>query len=75
MSDSAASHSRLLSVSQMAASHPAFTEASLRWLIFKAADNGLDRAGAIHRVGRKVLLDEQPFLDWVRQSQPALPVR
>ena len=67
--------SRLIAVSQFPQFHPAFTESSLRWLIFKAADNGLDHAGAIHRVGRKVLIDESRFLEWVRHSQPATSAR
>lgn len=69
MSEVAINQSRLLSVSQLSTAHPVFTEASLRWMIFKGAENGLERSGAICRLGRKVLIDEARFLDWVRNAQ------
>lgn len=65
-------------VRQFQNAHPAFTEAALRNLIFKAErrhssngevpGNGLIEAGAIVRIGRKVLIDEDCFFDWVRQQ-------
>lgn len=38
----------------------------LRHLIFHARTNGF--AAAIRRVGRRVLIDEQAFFEWVRQQ-------
>jgi hypothetical protein len=68
--------SRLLTVKQFALAHPAFTEPALRNLIFKAdarsssrgeiAGNGLFKSGAIIRIGRRILIDEQVFFAWVR---------
>jgi hypothetical protein len=58
----------LLSTRQISTRHPAFTEASIRWLIFRAADNGLERSGAIMRLGRKVLIDEALFVAWARSQ-------
>lgn len=60
----------LLTVRQFAERHPAFSESSLRWLIFIA---GTPRAGAdisrsIVRVGRRVLLDEREFMKCVRSG-------
>lgn len=65
----------LLSVRDFAARHPAFPAATLRELIFKSEErhtandklpgNGLIEAGAILRVGRKVLIDEARFFAWV----------
>ena len=65
-------------VEQFAERNPAFTPAALRNLIFKAAPrqsskgeipgNGLIEAGAILRIGRKVLIDEDSFFDWVRKQ-------
>jgi hypothetical protein len=65
----------VLTVSQFAKRHPAFTAASLRQLIFAAAPrmtsrgpikgNGLEEAGAILRVGRKILIDETRFFNWL----------
>ena len=69
---------RVHTVAQFRVAHPAFTEAALRNLIFKAEcrhsstgeipGNGLIEAGAIVRIGRKVLIDEDRFFDWVRQQ-------
>jgi hypothetical protein len=61
----------LLTVRQLAARHPAFTEPAIRCLIYKAAHNRaavpqvsvLDTA--LRRVGRRVLIDESRFLAWV----------
>ena len=39
------------------------TVGALRWMIFHAKTNGLDTA--IRRVGRRVLIDEEAFFEWV----------
>ena len=66
----------LFTVEQFSVRQPAFTEPALRNLIFKAesrhcskgeiSGNGLIECGAIIRLGRKVLIDEAQFLEWVR---------
>jgi len=68
----------LLTVRQLNQRNPAFSESSLRNLIFKAEPghstkgeipgNGLIEAGAIIRIGRKVLIDEARFFAWVDQQ-------
>ena len=65
----------VFTVPQFAQRNPAFSQAALRNLIFKADErkganctipgNGLTEAGALIRIGRKVLLDEERFFDWV----------
>lgn len=67
----------LLTVRQFADKHPAFPQGSLRNLIFlaesrntskgKIAGNGLDVA--LVRVGRKVLIDEAKFFNWIDAQQ------
>ena len=62
-------------VEQFSNDNPCFTPSSLRNLIFKAnerqstkgiiAGNGLLEAGAIIRIGRKVLINESKFYAWV----------
>jgi hypothetical protein len=37
----------------------------MRALIFNEHQNGINKAGAIVRLGRKVLIDEAKFLNWV----------
>lgn len=67
---------RVATVAQMAALYPVFSQLALRDLIFKAADrfnsrgdrirgNGLAEAGAIIRIGRKVLFDVDAFEAWL----------
>lgn len=68
----------LLTVEQFSGRNPAFTPPALRNLIFKAVPrqssrgvipgNGLLEAGAIIRLGRRVLLDESNFLAWVQSG-------
>ena len=70
-----------LTVEQFSERNPAFTPPALRNLIFKAdtrqsssgaiRGNGLAEAGAIIRLGRRVLLDESKFLAWVAQTGSA----
>lgn len=64
---------KLKSVSQFA-SGSAFTEAQLRWFIFNSASNGMEHAGAIARLGRRVYLDEDGFDRWVRLQNPTLQI-
>ncbi len=68
---------RLKTVRQFAEENPAFTEGSLRWLIFNSAPrvcsqgqvpgNGLDYA--LVRVGRRVLIDESRFWQWINDQR------
>lgn len=62
---------KLQTVADMAKSGP-FSEASLRWMIFNEASNGLKDSGAIVRLGRRVYLDETGFDRWLRLQNPAL---
>lgn len=66
-------------VAQFAKRNPAFTEPALRNLVFKAdarestrgtiPGNGLIEAGAIVRLGRKVLIHETRFFAWLEGQQ------
>ena len=68
----------LYKVAQFVKAEPAFTESGIRNYIFKAQPrqstkgvipgNGLLECGAIIRVGRKVLIDRDKFLFWVRRQ-------
>lgn len=49
----------LLTIKQFAQRHPAFTEASLRWLRFKSPANGF--GPAFLKVGKRVLVWEEEF--------------
>jgi hypothetical protein len=56
----------LLTVKQFSEKHPAFTHGSIRALIFNESSNGLAKAGAIVRIGRRVLVDEEKFFGWAK---------
>ncbi|MCZ2099472.1 MAG: DNA-binding protein [Anaerolineae bacterium] len=60
---------RLRTLRQLAERNPAFTEGALRWHVFNAKSNGLDRA--IVRVGRRVLIDEAEFSRWLEGKREA----
>ena len=57
----------LFTVPQMAEEHPAFSQSALRHLIFDAKRNKFNTV--IKRIGRKVLIDEEAFFDWVEMQQ------
>jgi hypothetical protein len=59
----------LRSLKQLAAECPAFTEGSLRWLVFNAPTNGL--APALVRIGSRVLIDRDAFQQWVFSHRQA----
>ena len=45
--------------------YPDFPIGGIRHLIFHEKTNGLAKCGVIVRIGRKVLIDEAKFFDWV----------
>jgi len=54
-------------VKQTAERHPAFSEASLRYIIFNSHQNGFDKT--IKRIGRKILINEALFLEWIENQE------
>ena len=65
--------STLYRVRQFAERHAGegWSTAAIRWLIFKSENNGLETAGAIVRVGRRVFVDEAKFYGWMRTQRKA----
>lgn len=61
----------LSTVKQFPERHPAFPEGGLRHRIFHAENNGLAEFGAIVRNGRRVLIDEEKFFEWLRERGAA----
>lgn len=55
-------------VNQFTDKHTAFTKGGIRALIFNENTNGLAKAGAVIRIGRKVLIDETKFFAWVESQ-------
>jgi len=56
---------RMLTVKLWTKFHPWPTEKGLRRLIFNSAINGFDKV--IIRIGRRVLIDEKAFFEWVKE--------
>jgi len=59
--------SQFSTVEQFAKKYPAFTPASLRWLLFNRESNGL--SSAVVQLGRRVLIDEAAFVSWLRDHR------
>ncbi len=55
----------LLTVKQFNQKHPAFPIGGLRHHIFHENQNGMRAAGVIVRNGRRILLDEERFFNWL----------
>lgn len=53
-------------VKQLPIHYPAFTENSIRWLIFHEKTNGFYRC--VRRIGRKVLIDANEFESWIARQ-------
>lgn len=55
----------LLTVRQMANRHQGLSEGGLRHILFHAGHE-MEAAGVVIRFGRRLLIDEERFLDWLR---------
>jgi hypothetical protein len=62
----AVSRPTLLTVKQFCQQHPAFTQGSMRWLLFNRQTNGLEPA--VLKVGRRVLIDVDAFFRWLDEQ-------
>lgn len=58
-------------VNQFCERHPAFTVGGMRHSIFHEESNGLAKSGAIVRMGRKVLISEPKFFQWLESQNKA----
>jgi hypothetical protein len=59
---------RLRTVQQLCKEHPVFTPGGIRWLLFHRQQNGLNDAGAVIKLGRKVLIDIDRFFQWIENQ-------
>lgn len=63
----------LYTVAQLCAAEPALTPGGVRHLIFNAKTNGLAAAGAIVRMGRKVMIHRPRLNAWLESGASAAP--
>jgi len=59
---------QLLTINQLIQKHPCFTLCGMRYYIFNEKINGLEASGAILRLGRKILIDEERFFLWIENQ-------
>ena len=59
----------LLTVKQFSEKHPAFPVGGLRFRIFHEDENGMKSAGVVVRNGRRILINEERFFDWVTRAE------
>jgi len=57
----------LISVSQLVAESPTFTEAMLRWWIFNANTNGFHKC--LIKIGGRVFIDRLAFEEWLEEHR------
>ena len=60
---------RYMTVAMLADAYPAFPAASIRWLLFKRHENGLE--AAVIRVGRRLLISENAWRRWLEGNREA----
>lgn len=56
---------KLSTIKQFVESNPAFAEGGIRAMLFYKGE-AAEQAGAVVRFGRKILIDEEKFIEWVR---------
>ena len=61
------SYEHLRTVRQVAEANPAFSENSLRWLIFNKAENGFGEV--LVKIGRRVLIDVERLGRWLEAQR------
>jgi len=66
---------KLVTVTQLVQRHPGFTPGGVRWWLSHARRNGLAEAGAVVRSAKRIYLDEEKFLCWIKNRRTALDYR
>jgi len=61
-----------VTVKQLVEKRPYLTEASVRWLLFNRAQNGLNRVGAVFKIGKKVLIEDEKWDEWENGHREAV---
>lgn len=59
-------HQNLFTVRQFAEKHSFITEGALRNSIFFAKTNGMEKV--MKRIGRKILIDENAYFEWIEKN-------
>ncbi len=62
-------HKNYIPLVQWEKKHGYPTTAGLRWLVFNGKKNGFDRC--IRRIGRRVLICEEDYFEWLENQKMA----
>lgn len=62
----------LFTINQFAKRHSFLSPAAIRFQIFNREKNNLHRSGAMVRLGKKILIDEEKYFDWIDAQQEGL---
>lgn len=57
-----------VTVPQLAQRQPALCVGGIRGWIFNEEKNGLKDSGAIIRIGKKLMIDEGKFIEWIKSA-------
>lgn len=68
MSETSNNSPKLLTVNQFVEAHPFMTSGGMRFILFNASTNGLKEKKVIKRLGRKILIDETAFFEWLNEK-------
>ena len=61
-----------LTVNQFCEKHKAFKLGGVRGQLFNADKNGLNKSGAVIRSGRKILINEPKWFEWLEAQNKAV---
>ena len=59
----------LYTVAQFSERHPFISQGGLRFQIFNSKENDLEKSGALVRLGKRVLINESKYFDWIDSQQ------
>lgn len=60
----------ILTIDQLVAAYPAFSEKTVRWWIYNGKANGFE--AVLIRIGSRIYIDKTKFADWL-ESHRAVP--
>ena len=59
----------LYTIAQFSERHPFISQGGLRFQIFNSKDNDLEQLGALVRLGKRVLINEPKYFEWIDSQQ------
>ena len=57
----------ILTIDQLVAAYPAFSEKTVRWWIYNGKSNGFE--ACLIRIGSRIYVDKTQFADWIERHR------